>query len=145
MNTKPAPRAYSSITLDYREPASLDSFRTRVLAAQAEQELLGNMLERIAQLEAALLPFAVTGMNIAQARMMLDANGKQKISAGGSWVSTLDSISCSATESIFYDAIDASGRARIELHMQQEFTKMQTAMAAADERDDHVDAGGKTH
>lgn len=151
--TDKTPAPLFTLRRDYKEPTSLDEFKRRVASFTPEspgtifdvQIILGDMLERIATLEAAVLPFAVAGMNMAQARLMLNAKGMQTTPAGGTWISTLNNISVTAADAIFYDAIDALGHARVNVHMQEQFAAMQRAMKASDERDDHVEAGGATH
>lgn len=135
---------FSSITPDYQNPPTLELLRRRAASFTVESpgtihDLLiiqRDLLARIETLEGALQPFTIHGMAMAQAKMMQIASGRPNNPGGGTWLSTIDNITCAATEKIFYDAIDAFGRAEVERIMAETLLNAQRGAQAVEERDE---------
>lgn len=106
-------------------------------------QFINVLLDRILNLEAALLPFAQIGMVLSNARMCLRGAGKADEPAGGHWVNQVTSTHLAQTEANFFRAIDAVGRKRIEEHMMQLFKRVQESQALVAERNAHIEAGGR--
>lgn len=140
----------SSLDPDYVEPLGMDSFAPRMVEVanahgpdSAAHLLVADLLARVVMLEEALKPFAMQGMSMTHARMALMANGRPTEPAGGTWVSQLEQIRCLPNEVLFYNAIDAYGRARTEGDLAALFEKAQAVAAAQRDQAAHVEAGGK--
>lgn len=135
----------SSLDPTYTEPPSLEQLQKDFLAGAINAQSMAEILLGRAQaLEKALLPFCLHGLMMSNARMCLMAMGRND-PAGGVWFSQPHQIRMQPNEKIFYDAIDAAGRARSEAHAMAVFDKLNEAKDAAAERDVHVAAGGNTH
>lgn len=100
------------------------------------------LVARIEALEAALLPFCCNGMSFSQARMNLDAAGKPDFPAGGTFCSVDGGTAFAKNESIFYNAIDVYGRARIGEHT---LKLLQEAKAAQDALNEKNQQKASTH
>lgn len=126
---------------NYVEPKSLAAFRA--IYDGDEHDCYDALLARAEALEKALLVFAGHGMMMANARMQLSAANRAQEPCGGTWVNGLQRAQMVPNESIFFDAIDACGRERVDEHMTMLFETLRKAQAAQAERDAHVEAGGK--
>lgn len=126
----------------------LDSYVEPISAAEWRRAkgdgsiILDALVERIEALEAALLPFCCNGMSFSQARMNLDAAGKPDFPAGGTFCSVDGGTAFAKNETIFYNAIDVYGRARIG-----EYTLklLQEAKAAQDAINEKNQQNASTH
>ena len=100
-------------------------------------------IERVAALEAALLPFAVNGGTMLHIRRLLDAEANRAAEpAGGVWITSafgnVELIPCPERFSV---ALDVYGRASTRSKMLADVA----VHAAVDERSEHEAAGGKRH
>lgn len=128
----------------YVEPTPLSAHRTilEIVRNAPDYQFASALVARIEALEAALLPFCCNGMSFAQARMNLDAEGKPEFPAGGTWCTVTSGTAFAKNETIFYNAIDVYGRARM-----QEYTLklLQEAKAAQDALNEKNQQNASTH
>lgn len=154
---KPPVPTPSDLPVDpnYREPASLNKFTDIAIALSklpSEElvtcnlergQLINILLHRLGELEAALIPIAQQGMVMANARLCLRAEGRGEEPAGGHWINQVSSTHLAPSESMFFNAIDTVGRARVHEHMIAIFNRVQESQRLIAERNEHIAAGGR--
>lgn len=135
----------SSMDPSYTEPPTVAALRQAFIDGEGANlpTLCSQLLARCEALERALLPFTLHGQMISNSRMCLTVAGRAAEPAGGVWLSQMDQIRMTPNEGIFYNAIDAVGRARAEAHMMEVFSKIREANDAGQEALAHMEAGGK--
>src|ERR1035437_4414122 len=141
----PAP-SFPTVDPNYTEPPTLESLRARAAAFTAAepgtlddvQVLFSAMLDRIAVIEDALLPFATHALMLANMHMVLTAEGRSTEPSGGTWLNGLNNAQMQSNERIFYLAADAIGRAYAEKRIMDIFAKIQEVNVAEAERQKHV-------
>lgn len=119
----------------------------------AEHLTLSEAVERIHLLEAALMPFALIGVKIADARMRIGAETEaarvrgEKVDdapAGGCWVNNIRSSAMLPCETYFYTAIDARGRAVVEARMLASVDAIVELTNAEEEKAKAIDSGERS-
>lgn len=106
-------------------------------------KLIGLLLTRIEALETALLPITQQGMVMSNATLCLRGVGRGSEPPGGHWVNQVSTTHLAPSFVMFFNAIDVLGRERSQLHMIENFQRVQDAQKLVAERAEHIAAGGK--
>lgn len=122
-------------TLPYDEPPSSAAWLLAVQPGADVEAVAVAMVARIEALENALMPFCQNGMAFSHARMNLDAAGNSGHPAGGTWVNLPEGVTFSKNETVFYNAIDVLGRARVHDYIMNIFEQTKQAVEAQQTRD----------
>lgn len=143
---------------NYTEPFTVEGFQEMsniLIKASVEKPsetileqhaLISYLLARIRILEAALLPFGMSALVMSNARMLLMSEGRGEEPAGGTWISKGSSgVQLQPNEGYFFSACDAVGRKRTNDHFASILKRIKEAQALQAEKNDHIEAGGKTH
>ena len=127
----------SSLDPNYIEPPSLDEFMQTVddLTGDTVHVFLKLLINRIAQLEAAIAPIANVTLMFANMKLCLAAKGRHREPCGGIWVNGFDGGNIIPNEEIFFNLIDAFGRKRAEMYLFHKFQETQDAKLALQEKE----------
>jgi hypothetical protein len=104
-----------------------------------EEMTRDELVARVHCLERGIMPFAKIALGMMDARIRLDAEGRNEEPAGGHWVNNLRSSAMSKSEVYFFSAFEIRGRADTEADFMRDMERLATLTKASQEKASTVD------